>query len=446
MPEPLSLGIDIGTTSMQAVLASRDGRVVFHDSREQDLQSPHPGWAEEDPNEWWTNTLTLLQGAASRARAASGSISSIGVSGMVPTLVCLDGEGEVLRNSIQQNDARTAAEIRELRERLDDAAVFEACGSAISQQHIAPKVLWLARNEPQVYRRLRHIMGSYDYITYRLTGSLGVEENWALEAGFFHVQERRWLAEVLHAAGIERQWLPPVRACSQVVGGLTRSVAQVTGIAEGTPVVAGAADHVASTFAAGVKNEGDVNIKIGGAGDILFCLDELSVDPRMFIDYHLIEGKYLLNGCMASSGSVVKWFRTSFCPDVSGFAELDELAREVPVGSAGLIVLPYFIGEKTPIFDPLARGVFFGLGLHHTRAHVHRAILEAVAYGFRHHVEVCKELGHPVKRAVITDGGARSPLWRQIVSDVLGIPVTHLRSHPGSALGAAFVAGLGAGL
>jgi xylulokinase len=380
------------------------------------------------------------------ASGSDASVAAVGVSGMVPTLVCLDRQGTVLRHSIQQNDARTSAEIEYMRDVLEPDEVFEACGSAISQQHIGPKVLWLKQHEPEVYDRIHTIMGSYDYITYRLTQELNVEENWALEAGFFDVAERHWLQEVLEAADIAPEWLPPVRNCTEVVGGITAEVAEHTGVAEGTPVVAGAADHVASTFAAGVRSPGDVNVKIGGAGDILFCLDELSIDPRMFIDYHLIEGKYLLNGCMASSGSLVKWFRDELCPRGTTYSELDAAAAEVPPGADGLLVLPYFVGEKTPIFDPLARGVFMGLTLHHTRAHMHRAILEAVAFGFRHHLDVARELGYEAERAVITDGGARSSLWRQITADVLGVPVTQLRDHSGSALGVAFAAGMGTGM
>jgi xylulokinase len=208
---------------------------------------------------------------------------------------------------------------------------------------------------------------------------------------------------------------------------------------------------VASAFSAGVRDDGDVVIKFGGAGDILTCSNDLVCDDRIFIDYHLIPGKYLPNGCMASSGSLVKWFVNSFFAgekdrfEARGenfYAYLDQECSALPAGSEGLVMLPYFIGEKTPIMDPLARGVFFGLSTYHTAAHMYRAILEAVGYGFLHHIKVFEETGLSPKRYFMSNGGARSTVWRQIVTDIVGEEVEYITDHPGSSLGAAFVAGM----
>ena len=244
---------------------------------------------------------------------------------------------------------------------------------------------------------------------------------------------------------IRRDWLGEVHWPSDVVGEVTPEAAACVGLLAGTPVVAGRADHVASAFSAGLKSPGDLLVKLGGAGDILYSLDELIVDPHLFLDYHVIPGKYLLNGCMAASGSVIKWFRQQFAPDTD-YLTLDAEGFAVPPGSEGLILLPYFLGEKTPINDPLARGVLFGLSLTHTRAHVYRAILEGIAYGFRHHLAVLAQRGLTATKARVTNGGARSALWKRVTADVLGLPLEQIACHPGSSLGAAFVAGKGVGI
>jgi xylulokinase len=228
------------------------------------------------------------------------------------------------------------------------------------------------------------------------------------------------------------------------VGEVTTQAAGETGLQAGTPVVAGSADHIASAFSAGLKQEGDLLVKLGGAGDILCCVDRVQVDPRLFLDYHVIPGKFLINGCMAASGSLIRWYRDRFAPD-SSYAALDAEAAQLPAGSEGLILLPYFLGEKTPIHDPLARGVVMGLTLAHTPIHLYRAILEGIGYGFYHHLEVMAEQGYRPGYARVTNGGAHSQLWRQITADVLGLRLEEIVDHPGSSLGAAFVAGMGIG-
>jgi xylulokinase len=234
-----------------------------------------------------------------------------------------------------------------------------------------------------------------------------------------------------------------------IVGYVDSDASQVTGLQAGIPVIAGSADHVASALSAGVVEEGDLLIKFGGAGDILFCTNTLVTHQKMFFDLHNIPNKYLINGCMASSGSLVRWFVEQFVPNPTAgnvYQELDNQAERLGSGSEGLVVLPYLIGEKTPIFDPDARGVFFGLSLHHTPAHLFRAILESVIYGFKHHLDVLAEQGLHPKRVFATNGGAKSKLWLQIASDILEFPLTSYKNHPGSSLGVAFLAGMAVGL
>lgn len=438
-----SLGIDVGTTAIKIILISSSGDVLGTWSLGHDLQSPEQGFAEEDTLVWKRNLFQLLGQVVQDVDP--DCIKAIGVTGMVPTLIALDAENQPLMPSIQQNDIRAVAEIDELAQRLDPDWFFSHTGNRVNQQHIFPKLLWLRRHRPDIYAATRHIMGSYDYVSFLLTGKLHVERNWALESGMWDIQDGGWLPTVLDAGGISAELLPPVRHSTDIVGTTTRELMQATGFPMGIPVVAGTADHVASAFCTGARQPGDLVLKLGGAGDILLALAGLQADPRMFLDYGCSEHvPYLLNGCTASSGSMLKWFQTQFqLPD---FTDMDEAAKSIPVGSDGVVILPYLLGEKTPLFDVQAKGVVYGLTLSHTRVHVYRAMLEAVAFSFRHHIQVFEELGLPIHRVFITNGGSKSTLWRSIMADVVGHDLRYIKNNPGSCLGAALLGGIGTGI
>lgn len=448
-----AIGIDVGTTGVKGVLINADGHLLADHTIPHDLSSPHPGWAEEDPADWERGALGVLTALAGHPACQPRRIAAIGVSGMVPALVMLDEAGQPVRPSIQQNDARAAAEVAELAARIDQDRLYALTGGFTNQQHIAPRLLWVQRHEPEAWARTRTLLGSYDYVTARLAGvspaECSLELNWAIESGLFDLRAERWIPDLLAAVGLTEAYFPPVHRPTDVVGALDASVAQRVGLPPGIPLIAGSADHVASALAAGLREDGDTLIKFGGAGDILYCASAPLTHPKLFIDAHDIPGKYLLNGCMAASGSLVKWFVGDLLGrpvDKPTLQELDAAAASVPPGAEGIVVLPYFLGEKTPLMDPLARGVIFGLDLHHGPAHIFRAILEAVIFGFRHHLDVLREAGHTPRRIVATNGGVSSSLWRAIAADALGAPVTSFRGHPGSSLGVAFVAGLAGGL
>ncbi|WDL95341.1 FGGY-family carbohydrate kinase [Alicyclobacillus sp. ALC3] len=463
------IGIDIGTTAIKLIALDETHRVVYEQSRSHPLYTDHVNWAEEDAELWWHHTRDLLQGATEALRELPGEnprIRAIGVSGMVPAIVLLDENGRPLRRSIQQNDARCTEQISELQVALEQDTLYERTGGYTNQQHVLPRLLWVKKHEPEVWKQVRTVVGSYDWIVHCLTGEWSLEENWAAESGLFDIRKREFIPEYLVPFGVSQDWFPQVRQPLDIVGTVQPSVAEELGLdlgagvapgagfglGEGVSVIAGTADHIASALSAGVVEEGDLLIKFGGAGDILFCSDELVTHDKLFFDYHDIPGKYLLNGCMASSGSLVRWFVEQFVPfdpqsgDGNVFHALDDQAEGIGPGSDGLVILPYLLGEKTPIFDPKARGVFFGLSLHHTPAHVFRAILESVIYGFRHHIDVLAQRDLHPKRVFATNGGAKSRLWLQIASDILGLPLTSFRNHPGSSLGAAFLAGKAVGM
>ncbi len=437
------LGIDVGTTALKAVALERDHGIVAQAERPHELLSPHPGWAEENPERWWTTTIEAIRELLTAIPA--GEVAAIGVSGMVPAMVLLDTSGQSLRPSIQQNDARSITEVKELQTAIDVEEFFSITGGVPNQQNIDPRWRWLVRHEPGVVTRVAHLCGSYDFVVFRLTGRFSLEENWAVESGLYDVRLHEWHMPYLEHAGIDPAILPPVRRPTEIVGTIGKEVAAETGLRVGTPVVAGSADHVAAGLAAGLTQDGDVLLKFGGAGDILYCAGRPEPDPHFYFDYHDIPGLTLISGCMATSGSLVKWFTNTLAGGMP-LAALDSEAEAIPPGAGGIVALPYFLGEKTPIFDPAARGVFAGVMLHHTRAHLYRAVLEAVCYGFAHHLALFSEASRPIRRVCATDGGSRSRLWMQIAADVVDRPLQVVAGEAASALGVAFVAAMGVGM
>ncbi len=432
----LAIGIDIGTTSVKSIVVSATGEIVWERSISHDLVSLRPGFAEEDASVWWASTQSLLRDIA--ATIPANRITALAFSGMVPTLVLVGRDGSPLRMSIQQNDARAVAEIRSWKSRIDEDAYFVRTGNTVNQQVIFPTIDWLRLHEPDILAKTVNIMGSYNYMSFRATGVRSLDTKWALESGVWQIEKRQWDREILTKAGIDASLLPPVHEAGDVVGTTTEELRRETGFPAGIPVIAGVAAHGASALATGVRDPGGLRLKLGGAGDVLFASDSLRLDRRLFIDYHPVSGYYLLNGCMAASGSIVKWLMNLL--ELSDFDALTVEASKLPPGSDRLLLLPYFLGEKTPIFDTEARGVFFGLTLSHGRAHLFRAVLEAVAFGFMHHVQVLEHMGLDIGRVFLSNGGARSPLWKSIVLDVVGRNGMYVPNHPGSCLGAALVA------
>jgi xylulokinase len=453
----LLLAIDVGTTATKCLLLDADRGVIAEYERPAELSSARPGWAEEDPDAWWASARELVAEAVSGA--GGRPVAAVGVTGMVPALVCLDADGRPLRAAILQNDARADREIGELREALAGADVLHRTGSPVTQQSVGPKLLWLRRHEPDVLARTASVCGSYDFIASRLTGMAAavgrgataatspaaasvVEANWALESGLYDLRAGAWAADICEACGVDPGWLGRVVPSGSVVG--PAAAAAVPGLA-GVPVVTAGADHVAGAFAAGLVDDGDVVVELGGAGNILAATTEPVVDERLYLDHHLVPGRWVPNGCMATTGSLVRWFQR----EIGGGAPLEVLdaeAGDAGPGAGGLVLTPYFLGEKTPLNDPLARGTVTGLHLGHRRGHLFRAVLEGVAFAFRHHVDVLREVGVQADRVNLTGGGASSALWRQIIADVLALPVVRRDHRSGAALGAAYAAGMGAGV
>src|SRR5690349_18582479 len=422
---PLLLGLDIGTTSTIGILIDDQGGTVAIESRPVTFHSDHATWAEEDAGEWWRNVGEICRALIAKAGNAD-AVKAVGVTGMLPAVILLDRDGRPLRRSIQQNDARATTELDIYRAAMDEAEFLSLTGTGYSQQLVGPKLMWLRKHEPEVFAQAKTVLGASDCITFRLTGSLQVEHNWALESGFVNIATGAYDDRLTGLAGIEPSLLPPIRKSHDVIGSITPEAARHTGLKPGTPVVAGCADHVASAFVCSAARNGDLVIEFGGAGDVLLSSDAPVADRRLFIDHHIVPGLYFPNGCMAASGTFLNWIVRNWAggeveaaraAGLSIHQWLDRRATEIQV-DGDLLFLPYVLGEKTPLMDPHARGSLVGLGLHHDLRHMWLAALEGVVFGFRHHVDVFAERELAVSRIFAADGGAASDLWLQIAADV----------------------------
>lgn len=435
-----TIGVDIGTTGTKTVLLHTERGIVATATRETVLHSTGPGIAEADTAQWHNNVVESIREVLAAGAVSADAVGAVATSGMVPAVIPVDRQGKPLRRAILQNDARAHREVGTLAAELSGVDLVTLTGSALTQQSVAPTTAWLREHEPDVYARTAHWVGSYDWVLTALGAPCHVEQNWALESGLFSI-DGQIAAPVLAAADLDPETLAPVHRPGSRVGELSAQAAELTGLRPGTALVVGGADHVLSAYAAGVNHPGDALVKLGGAGDILVASDTPVVDERLYLDAHPVPGHWLPNGCMATSGSLIRWFQA-----LVGGAELttldDEAAQRPP---AEVLCLPYFLGEKSPLHDPDLRGTFAGLHLGHTRADLYRSVLEAIAFGFRHHVDVFTDIGIPLNRVMITNGGSKSTLWKQIHADVLGLQMLPVRGHPGASLGAAVIAAIGIG-
>jgi xylulokinase len=435
-----TLGVDIGTTGTKTVLLDVAGGIVAQASRDATLFSPRAGHAEADPLQWLENVVDSIREILVVSAVSADDIGAIATSGMVPAVILVDAAGQPLGRALLQNDARANDQIETLSHQLSDLDLVTLTGAALTQQSVAPTIAWFHEHKPEDLTAARWVVGSYDWALMALGAEPHVEQNWALESGLFTIGGER-VVRVLDAAGLDAALLPPVLAPGSRAGSLTPELAERTGLRAGTALIVGGADHVLSAFAAGVEKAGDWLVKLGGAGDILVASDSPIVDERLYLDAHPVPGRWLPNGCMATSGSLIRWYQGLIGGE--SLAELDLLATDSR--PAEVLCLPYFLGEKSPIHDPDLRGTFAGLHLGHTRADLYRSVLEAIAFGFRHHVEVFRDMGIDLGRVSITNGGSKSTLWKQIHSEVLGTEMYPVVDHPGASLGAALIAAVGIG-
>jgi xylulokinase len=409
------VGLDVGTSGIKGVAVSAGGVLIASAEERYGLSTPHPGWVEQDPEDWWRAAHAVL------GRLPDGPI---GLAGQMHGLVVLGSDGAVLRPAILWNDVRTEAECWEIESLVGLERLVELTGNRALPGFTAPKLLWLRRHEPETWSRIRHVLLPKDYVRYRLTGERVIDAADASGTLLFDVAHRRWSAEVCEALGIPLEWLPAAFESTEV---------------------AGAGDQAAAALGVGIDRPGLVSVVLGTSGVVFAALPAYLVDPqaRAHVFCHAVPGGWYAMGVMLSAGGSFAWLRDV----LDGRADaLDIAAEQWAPGAEGLLFAPYLAGERTPHFDPHARGAFVGLSLRHDRGALARAVMEGVAYGLRDSFELLRELGVTAQTGRISGGGARSALWIRIVASVLGLPLERTASEEGSAFGAALLAGVRAGI
>ena len=444
MPEPVALGLDLGTSGVRVLAVTTAGEVAAEAARSYPLLTPKPGWTEQRPEDWLGATLAALQEVA--AGLEEREVLALGLSGQMHGMTPLDAGGEVVRNALLWNDQRTGEAVGEMLGRVPREDFIARTGNPPVTGFHLPKLLWLRREEPDLYARTRHSLLPKDFIGYRLTGVLASEPSDDSGTNGFHLASKTWDEEILGALELPRSLFPEVVPSHAVTGQFTREVAARTGLPAGLPVVAGAGDNAAAAVGLGLSSRapGLGSLSLGTSGVIFAPLAAPTPDPegRVHLFCHADGGYHLLGVTLAAAGSL-QWFRDTLAPELS-FADLDALAAGSAPGADGVVFKPYLAGERTPHLNPDLRGSFTGLSLASRRAELVRAVLEGVAFSLRDALDVMTPLA-PLARALATGGGAKSRLWLQLVADVLELSLGVPAQNQGAAYGAALLALQGVG-
>lgn len=453
MAAELLMGVDIGTYSAKGVLTTRDGQIRAQHTIEHEMAIPRPGWAEHDPEQtWWGGFAGIARTLLNQSGMSGKEVAAVAVSAIGPALVPVDRHGRALRPGILYGiDTRATREIADLNERYGAESMYARGNSLLTAQAAGPKIMWLRRHEPEIYAQTTYFHSASDYVVLRLTGQHVMDAYTASSyTPLFESATGAWMDEFAGEI-VSREHLPAIHWASDIAGTVTKQAASQTGLAPGTAVTVGTVDAVAEAVSVGAIHPGDLMLMYGTTAFFILAADRIIRHPAMWAVYHALPGLYGLAAGMATTGALTRWFRDNFARDLinrgrNAYQLLAEEAADVPPGSRGLVVLPYFSGERTPINDPEARGVICGLTLAHDRAHVYRSLLEGTAYGIAHNLTVMRETGGEPRRIVAVGGGAKNPLWLQIVSDVSGVPQQIPAQTIGASYGDAFLAGYASGV
>lgn len=437
----LYIGVDLGTSAVKLLLMSGDGRIERIVSKEYPLFFPHPGWSEQKPEDWWSGVMAGL--AELLADCDRSEVAGIGFGGQMHGLVILDEEDEVIRPAILWNDGRTKEECDYLNDVIGREKLSEYTANISFTGFTAPKVLWVRNKEPENFSRIRKIMLPKDYIAYRLSGCFCTDVSDASGMLLFDVKNKCWSKEMLDICGIGEDQLAEIYESYEVVGTLKPDIAQELGLPVGVKVVAGAGDNAAAAVGTGTVGEGMCNISLGTSGTIFISSEHFGVDRNNALHaFAHADGNYHLMGCMLSAASCNKWWMD----DIIGTEDYTgEQERIGELGENNVYFLPYLMGERSPLNDPLARGTFIGLTMDTTRQDMTQAVLEGVAFAIRDSFEVAKSLGIVIASSKICGGGAKSPLWREMLANILNIKIEVVESEEGPGYGGAILAAVGCG-
>lgn len=449
------LGIDLGTSACKAALFDANGAVAGQASAAYPVYYPQPGWAEQNPDEWWAGVCTAVRNALERAAISPSEIAGVGIDGQSWSAIPVDAAGQALMNTPIWMDARAQEQCDRAVQELGGPRIFAVSGNPLTPSYTLPKILWYRDVCPDIYRRADKILQSNAFIAHRLTGVFSQDKSQGYGLACFNMRKGCWDEDLTRDFGIRRSLLPDICDCHHIVGRVTPEAAKLTGLMPGTPVAAGGLDAACGTLGAGVFQDGQTQEQGGQAGGMSICMERCVADERLILSMHVAPGRWLLQGGTVGGGGALKWLSEQVCAaegmraaenHTSIFEEMSEAAATVPAGSDGLIFLPYMAGERSPIWDIHAKGVYFGLDYAKTRAHMIRACMEGVAFSLRHNLEIAAGAGAPVGVMHAMGGAANSRVWTQIKADVTGCEIRVPASDTATPLGAAMLAGVGVGM
>ena len=451
------LGIDIGTSSTKTVLFNINGEAISSAMDVYPLYQPKNGWAEQDADDWWNAVITSVKEAVTKAKINPKDIKGIGLSGQMHGLVMLGKDNKPLRRSIIWCDQRTSLECEQITSLVGAEKLIEITANPALTGFTASKIMWVKNNEPEIYGKCEKILLPKDYIRFKLTGKFATEVSDASGMQLLDVTKRQWSGYVLDKLGINIDLLGKVYESPEITGLVTKEAAELCGLCEGIPVVGGAGDQAASAIGNGIVKEGVVSATIGTSGVVFAHLNNIAIDKkgRVHTFCHAVPGAWHVMGVTQGAGLSYKWFRDNFMNSEKFTAEqldtdpniiIDKIAESSPAGANGLIYLPYLMGERTPHLDADCRGVFFGLSGMHTKKDMLRSVLEGVVFSMNDCLGIIREMGTSPSFVYAAGGGANSPLWRQMMADIMGIEIAVNNSRESGALGVAILAGVGAGV
>ena len=436
------LGVDVGTGGSRAILLdSRGAAAAAVSVPHREMVMPQPLWAEQDPGDWADAALAAISTALTAAGISGEQVRGVGVSGQMHGLVILDRHHQVIRPALIWCDQRSQPQVDGVNQHLGPAKMLELTANPVLTGFTLPKLLWVRDHEPKQFARIRHFLLPKDYVRFRLTGELATDVSDASGTAMFDVVRRGWSFEVMDALGLDSSILPRAYESGDVTGTISESAAELTGLAAGTPVAGGGGDQAAGAVGNGIVEPGLVSCTLGTSGVVFAYMEQVAYDPqgRVHTFCHAVRDKWHVMGVTQGAGLSLQWFRNQFAPGAS-YDELLAEAAQSPPGARGLYWIPYLMGERTPHLDAAARGGWIGLTAKHTRADLIRALIEGVSYSQKDCLDLVAALGVNARSILASGGGARSPVWRQILADVFGTPVTTLASQEGAALGGAILA------
>lgn len=449
------MGVDIGTSACKVAVFSADGRLLSQCLREYPLYYPAPGQVEQAPEEWYAAVCSAIKECLETGKIDPKSIAGIGIDGQSWSAIPVDRSGAVLARNPIWMDTRSAEVARETLDRVGFERIFAISGNGFEPGYTTPKMLWFKQYRPDVHRQVHRYLQSNSYIAYRLTGVMSQDKSQGYGIHAFDMKTGTWDAGLCDELGIERGHLPEIFDCDQVIGQVSPAAALESGLAAGTPVVAGGLDAACGTLGAGVVEPGQVQEQGGQAGGMSICLDRMLAHPKLILSFHVVPDRWLLQGGTVGGGGALRWFKQELgaaeaaigqAEGLNAFEVMSREASTVNPGSDGVIFLPYMAGERSPIWDRSACGVFFGLGYSRTRAHMIRAVMEGCAFALEHNLRTSKETGLEIQDLVAMGGAANSLVWTQIKADITGKRIKVPSSDTATTLGAAILAGIGTGV